>query len=159
MVITTGNSEGPFHLCILYPSNYASCALSIDSNLFLWRNWLVADWPKKYEHPLTSFATNLCGHDPFSSSTGSDQRMSQNSPTLGGSWNLCKFFRSLMVFSSGLIPPCKAKNLSLTRQEMGRASNVSMNNSYTSMSYLYRTSVLKLKNWVIYLHSWLPLSM
>jgi|Transcript_14689 hypothetical protein len=85
MVITTGNSELPFHLCILYPSSYASCALITESSLFRLRKLLTATALYTKLHPRISFDFHCSEEAPVSESTGSDHRRSQNSPYLGGS--------------------------------------------------------------------------
>lgn len=153
MVMTTGNPDLAFHLCILYPSNCASCALMIESNLFFLRNLLAASDPKKNDHPLTSFVLYRLSQYPLSSSTGSDHRISQKRPVLGGSLARLMLLRSSSVFRSGEIPPWMARNLLFTNHPIGRTSKLSMNKLYVSSSYLVSTSILKLKNPVICLHS------
>jgi hypothetical protein len=124
-----------------------------DSKLFFLKNFVTASYPKKYEHPLTSLFLNNDSQYPESSSTGSDQRISQKMPDLGGSFIQLIEFKSSKVFRSGEIPPWRARNLLFTRHPIGSESNESINRLYVSSSYLLRTSALKLKNEVIYQHS------
>ena len=51
------------------------------------------------------------------------------------------------------MPPCMARYFLEMVQEMGIASKISMNMSYTSISYRYKTSSLKVKVSVIFLDS------
>lgn len=124
-----------------------------DNSLFFLRNFDAASEPKKKEQPRTSLVLYKLSQYPLSSSTGSDHKISQNRPVRGGSFALFMLLRSSSVFRSGEIPPCIARNLLLTSQPMGSTSNVSMNRLYVSSSYLVSTSILKLKNAVICLHS------
>jgi hypothetical protein len=45
--MTVGKSYAPFQLCILNPSNSASCALITERREFAVRNSFVASFPKK----------------------------------------------------------------------------------------------------------------
>ncbi len=91
-IVITGGKDIVFsHLCILNPSNWASCALNTETNLFFTRNGLIAFNPKTYEHPLVELSLNVVVSASKSCSQGSAQTISHNTPCLGISTNLFNF--------------------------------------------------------------------